>query len=64
MNADTLKRIVRAIADGSQGELDKLARRVVESEREIGHARLADELESILNKPKKAKSGERPFRNH
>ena len=56
MNADTLKRIVRAIADGSQGELDKLARRVVESEREIGHARLADELESILNKPKKPKA--------
>jgi ATP-dependent 26S proteasome regulatory subunit len=53
MNADILKRIVRAIADGSKGDLDRLARKVVESEREIGHSRLAEELERILNKPKR-----------
>ena len=53
MNADILKRIVRAIADGSQGDLDRLARKVVESERDVGHTRLAEELETILNKPKK-----------
>ena len=53
MNAETIKRIIRAIADGSQDDLTRLARKVVESERETGHARLADELESILNKPKK-----------
>jgi ATP-dependent 26S proteasome regulatory subunit len=53
MNADILKRIVRAIAAGSQGDLDRLARKVVESEREIGHSRLAEELETILNKPRK-----------
>ena len=56
MNADILKRIVRAIADGSQGDLDRLARKVVESEREVGHTRLAGELETILNKPKKPRT--------
>jgi ATP-dependent 26S proteasome regulatory subunit len=55
MNADILKRIVRAIADGSQGDLERLAHKVVESERKSGHTRLADELETILNqtRPKK-----------
>jgi SpoVK/Ycf46/Vps4 family AAA+-type ATPase len=53
MNADILKRLVRAIAEGSQGDLDRLARKVVASEREVGHTRLAEELETILNKPKK-----------
>ena len=56
MNADTLKRIIRAIADGSQDDLGRLARKVVESERDSGHSRLADELETILNKPKKPRA--------
>lgn len=56
MNADILTRIVRAIADGSQGDLDRLARKVVESERQHGHTKLAEELETILNKPKKPRS--------
>ena len=45
MNVDILKRIVGAIADGSQGDLDSLARKVVGAERESGHGRLADELD-------------------
>jgi SpoVK/Ycf46/Vps4 family AAA+-type ATPase len=57
MNADILKRIVRAIADGSQGDLDRLARKVVESERQSGHTKLADQLETILNRPRPAKNG-------
>jgi SpoVK/Ycf46/Vps4 family AAA+-type ATPase len=57
MNADTLKRIMRAIADGSQDDLQRLARKVVESERGSGHARLADELDSILNRPKRSGNG-------
>ena len=33
MNAEILKRIVRAIAEGSQPDLDRLAQKVVETER-------------------------------
>lgn len=50
MNADILKRVVRAIAEGSQGDLDSLARTIVESERRIGHTRLANQLENILSR--------------
>lgn len=57
MNADILKRIVRAIADGSQGDLDRLARKVVASERQSGHTKLADELEAILRRQRSAKNG-------
>lgn len=56
MNADILKRIVRAIADGSPGDLERLARTVVESERQVGHTKLADQLEAILARPRSAKS--------
>jgi SpoVK/Ycf46/Vps4 family AAA+-type ATPase len=52
MNADILKRIVRAIADGSQGDLERLAHKVVESERQVGHTKLADQLDAILSKPR------------
>lgn len=50
MNADTLKRIVRAIAEGSQDDLQRLAHKVVEFERSSGHVHLANELEAILKK--------------
>lgn len=48
MNAETLKRIVRAIGEGSQADLDRLADKLVAAERRTGHARLADQLEAIL----------------
>jgi SpoVK/Ycf46/Vps4 family AAA+-type ATPase len=51
MNAEILKRIVRAIADGSQEDLERLAHKVVDVERTSGHIRLANELEGILKKP-------------
>ena len=56
MNADFMKRIMRAIADGSQDDLERLAHKVVDAERQSGHTRLADQLESILkqSQPKKA----------
>lgn len=57
MNADILKRVVRAIADGSQNDLDRLADKIVESERRTGHKRLADQLEAILKQPRKKPSG-------
>ena len=52
MKADILKRLVRAIADGSQYDLDQLVQKVVQSERELGHAKLADQLADILAKGK------------
>lgn len=52
MNADILKRVVRAIADGSQNDLSRLADRIVEAERKTGHVRLAAELEAILRQTK------------
>lgn len=54
MNSDMLKRLVRAIALESQDDLTRLAAKIVDSERRQGHARLAEELESILaKKPRK-----------
>lgn len=53
MNADIIKRLVRGIAEGSQGDLDRLANKVVETERKTGHRRLADELGAILNESRK-----------
>ncbi len=57
MNADILKRIVRAMAEGSQPDLDRLADKVVETERTTGHARLAKQLESIITESKQRRNG-------
>ncbi len=57
MNADILKRLVRAIAEGSQRDLDLLAHTVVESERQVGHTKLADQLAAILTRPRPGKTG-------
>lgn len=62
MKAEMLKRLVRAIAIGSQDDLDRLAETIVETERESGHSRLASELESLLNeKPKKKRPNRAGF---
>jgi SpoVK/Ycf46/Vps4 family AAA+-type ATPase len=53
MNADIIKRLVRAIAEGSQPDLDRLARKVADTERKTGHKRLADELDAILDEAKR-----------
>lgn len=58
MNADIIKRIVRAIADGSQSDLERLAQTVVESERQVGHTKLADQLATILARPRRTKRPE------
>lgn len=60
MNADILKRVVRAIADGSQTDLDRLAGKIVEAERKTGHLRLAEQLEAILKQPKAKRPAEPP----
>jgi len=51
MNAEMLKRVVRAISDGSQIDLHRLAQKIVDLERRNGHVKLADQLEAILNQP-------------
>lgn len=60
MNADIVTRVVRAIADGSQNDLDRLAAKIVEGERRAGHKRLADQLESILKQPRKRNGANSP----
>ena len=52
MNADILKRIVRAIAEESQDDLKRLVKKVVDAERNSGHTKLADQLDTILNQTK------------
>jgi len=47
MDSDIIKRVVRAIADGSQNDLERLAGKIVETERRIGHTKLADQLDAI-----------------
>ena len=59
MNADTLKRIVRAVVDGSQSDLEQLVQQVIEGERKSGHTRLAKQLEEILQKHPKKHQGQR-----
>ena len=51
MRADILKRVMRAIADGSQTDLNRLAAKIVDAERSSGHVRLAEQLQSILKQP-------------
>lgn len=57
MNANILKRVVRAIADGSQNDLDRLAGKIIEAERQTGHTKLADQLEAILKQPRPRGNG-------
>jgi len=57
MNAEILKRVVRAIADGSLADLDRLAPKMVEAERKTGHVKLAGQLEAILKQPRKHTNG-------
>jgi SpoVK/Ycf46/Vps4 family AAA+-type ATPase len=63
MNANILKRVVRAIADGSQSDLDRLADTIVEAERRTGHTKLADHLEAILKQPRPRVNGQAPTVN-
>lgn len=60
MKADILKRVVRAIADGSQSDLERLADKIIETERRSGHTRLADQLTSILKQPRIVGNNHRP----
>lgn len=49
MKAEMLKRLVRAIAMGSQDDLERLAEKIVLTEEKSGHSRLANELKLILD---------------
>lgn len=60
MNADMLKRVVRAISDGSHHDLQRLAKKIVDLKRRTGHLKLADQLESILNQPRPRRVTPRP----
>jgi SpoVK/Ycf46/Vps4 family AAA+-type ATPase len=56
MKAEMLKRLIRAIAVGSQPDLDQLAKRIVSSERQSGHEHLASELDGILQQSRKRRT--------
>jgi SpoVK/Ycf46/Vps4 family AAA+-type ATPase len=51
MNSQLLKRLFRAIQSGSGPDMEVLCRKVVEEEKKVGHVRVAEELERILEKP-------------
>jgi hypothetical protein len=54
VNAEILRRVVRAIAAGSPRDLRAIADKIVESERRVGHGKLAGQLEAILREGRKA----------
>ena len=60
MNSEMLKRVVRAISDRSQLDLQRLAKKIVDLERRTGHLKLADQLEAILNQPRPKRIAQRP----
>ena len=57
MDADIIKRVVRAIAERSQGDLDRLAAKIVDGERRVGHNKLAEQLDAILRQPRPRTNG-------
>lgn len=57
MDADMIKRVVRAIAERSQVDLDRLAARIVDKERRVGHKKLADQLDAILKQSQPRTNG-------
>jgi SpoVK/Ycf46/Vps4 family AAA+-type ATPase len=61
MNAEILKRVVRAIASGRPEDLGRLASKIVDEERKNGHNRLADQLESILKQSSVQKAEQKPL---
>lgn len=50
MNSDILKRLVRAIGEGAFEDLDLLAKKVIQAERDTGHQKLAGELDKIFSR--------------
>lgn len=60
MNADMLKRVVRAIAEGSHSDLDQLANKIIEAERKSGHVNLASQLDAILKQPRLKRAAAAP----
>lgn len=55
MNAENLKRIIRAIAEGTPEEMQRAAVAIVDAERPV-HPRLADELAVILARSARART--------
>jgi SpoVK/Ycf46/Vps4 family AAA+-type ATPase len=57
MDADIIKRVVRAIAERSQNDLERLVTKIVDGERRVGHNKLADQLDAILKQPRPRTNG-------
>jgi AAA+ superfamily predicted ATPase len=61
MNADIIKRVIRAIAEGSQEDLGRLAHKIVDIERIKGHTKLAEQLDTILKQKTQTKRYPHPL---
>ena len=57
MNSELLSRLIRSIKQGSQPDLTRIAKLIIEDERRQGHTRVADKLQSLLERPSKNPSG-------
>jgi SpoVK/Ycf46/Vps4 family AAA+-type ATPase len=56
VRATILKRIARAISDGSWEDLERLIHSIIEAERRSGHLKVAEQLQSIISKPRKLRT--------
>src|SRR5690606_2052276 len=54
MNAQLLKKLFRAIGEGKEPALNKVALEIVKDERRRGHERLAGELEKVLGEGRRS----------
>ena len=52
MRSTILKRIARAISDGSWDDLERLIHSIIEAERRAGHVKVAEQLKQIISKPR------------
>ncbi len=58
MKAELLKRLFRAIASSDNEAVDKLMFMAIEEERQKGHTRVAEQLESITKNRKRSTTSE------
>jgi SpoVK/Ycf46/Vps4 family AAA+-type ATPase len=62
MTSETLKRLFRAMNEGSESSLRGVARAIIDDEKRKGHERLAGELDTLLNAPRRADMQEASLR--
>ena len=61
MNAELTKRLFKAIAAGSDKDLERLCRKIIDDETGKGHTLLADQLDAILKGKKAVAESSKPY---